>query len=433
MFKLEALKSELDLFQSVPIQTSVESGKWISYKPLSSLKSNSMVEFCVPGSGDEYIDLSLTYLYCKVKITDSKGGNIKDTDNIGPVNNFLHSLFDHNEVLLNGQLISPSASRYCLRAYYETLLNYSQEAKTSHLTTALWRKDTAGKMDSVTENEGYAWRKNFSNGSKEFEMLGGLHMDLFNINKFLLSGVEVRIRLGRTKAAFALMGDSSLNIHNFNLEITDATLLVRKLQLAPKILIAQEMTLSKSPALYPYVRTETKIHVLNPGILNTTVNNIYLGIMPVRVIIGMVSHQSCNGALDKNPYNFQHYNLNYLSLYVDSDQFPAKPLQPNFENDQYIEAFYSLFTGTNIHYSDNGNGLDLVEYKNGFSLFALDISPDLTASNTNHWSVNKQGQLRLELGFSKPLPETVSLIIFAEFQSLIQIDKNRHVLVDNGP
>jgi hypothetical protein len=68
-------------------------------------------------------------------------------DTVGPVNNFLHSLFSQVDVSLNGTLITNSTNTYAYRAYIETLLSYGLEAKSSQLTSALFYKDEAGKMD----------------------------------------------------------------------------------------------------------------------------------------------------------------------------------------------------------------------------------------------------------------------------------------------
>ena len=42
----------------------------------------------------------------------------------------------------------------------------------------------------------------------------------------------------------------------------------------------------------------------------------------------------------------------------------------------------------------------------------------------------QQGNLRAELHFKEPLANTVNLIVYAEFQSVIEIDGNRNVLFD---
>ena len=53
------------------------------------------------------------------------------------------------EVFLNNKLVAPSITAYPYRAYIETVLNFSKDAKDSHLTSALFYKDRVGKLDVV--------------------------------------------------------------------------------------------------------------------------------------------------------------------------------------------------------------------------------------------------------------------------------------------
>ena len=42
----------------------------------------------------------------------------------------------------------------------------------------------------------------------------------------------------------------------------------------------------------------------------------------------------------------------------------------------------------------------------------------------------KQGHLRLEILFAEPLPATINVVLYAEFDNVIEIDRNRQVLFD---
>lgn len=74
----ECIKSELDLFALPSTQTSIEGGQWIHYKPLSSLTDDSPIEFVIPGQSDEYVDLSQTMIYIKVKVVKNDGPDLTD-------------------------------------------------------------------------------------------------------------------------------------------------------------------------------------------------------------------------------------------------------------------------------------------------------------------------------------------------------------------
>ena len=212
------VKSELDLFTVPPTQTSVEHGCTMDYHPVSTLTDNGPIEFNIPGSGEDYIDLTNTFLHLGVKITAADGAKIADAAAIGPVNLLMHSLFSQVDVAFNDKLVSPSTNTYAYRAYLETLLNYGKEAKESQLTSVMWYKDTAGKMDeravvAAGENKGLVKRASFTKSSKVVDMMGRIHSDIFFQEKLLMNGIGVRIRLVRSKDSFSLVSTDAAPTH----------------------------------------------------------------------------------------------------------------------------------------------------------------------------------------------------------------------------
>ncbi|XP_013777386.1 uncharacterized protein LOC106462055 [Limulus polyphemus] len=151
----QCTKSELDFFSLPPIQTVIEEGQWTEYYPLSSVTNRGPIEFCISGLRDEYLDSVQSYLHVKAKIVKLDGTNKrKDEDTSAPVNLLLHSLFSQVDVYLIDKLISSSHNLYAYKAYIETLLIYNGEAKRSHLTSSIWKKDTASKFDDLDFNDG---------------------------------------------------------------------------------------------------------------------------------------------------------------------------------------------------------------------------------------------------------------------------------------
>lgn len=111
----ECVKTELDLFSLPPTQTSIESGKWVQYKPISTLTDDAPIEFVVPGNGDEYTDLSQTMIQLTASIVKSNGTAVttdEEAKTVGPVNNWLHSLFSQVDMFMNQKLVTPQNNTY---------------------------------------------------------------------------------------------------------------------------------------------------------------------------------------------------------------------------------------------------------------------------------------------------------------------------------
>ena len=59
-------------------------------------------------------------LHVQVKVTRANGDDLLLVLPVGPVNNWLHSLFSQVDVYLNGTLVTPSTNTYAYRAYMRT-------------------------------------------------------------------------------------------------------------------------------------------------------------------------------------------------------------------------------------------------------------------------------------------------------------------------
>ena len=130
-----------------------------------------------------------------------------------------------------------------------------------------------------------------------------------------------------------------------------------------------------------------------------------------------VDNDAYNGTFAKNPFHAKHNKLNFLALYVDGQQVPAKPLQPQFDAD-----------GTYKMFQDEGNDITRQDFAEGYTLFAFDITPD--CCDGSHFNLVHKGNLRVEMHFDEPLEQTVNVVVYGEFESVLEIDRNRNVVYD---
>ena len=432
----ECTKSELDLFTIPATQTSITKGQWIEYHPLSNITDSSPIEFNVSGTGEEYLDLARTQLFVKAKITKANGAALDPNEQVGPVNLFLHSLFSQVDVSLNERLISPSTNTYPYRAIIETLLNYGGDAKSSQLSMAMFYKDTPGKMDVVNPveeednaNMGLNARYAFTKQSNTVDMVGPIHSDIFFQDRLILNGVNLRLKLNRAKNSFCPV--SSAPGANHKVVITEAILYVRKVKVASSIALGHAAALKQATAKYPIRRVDCKVLSIPTGFSTFTPDNLFLGHIPKRLVLVLVDSAAYNGTYDSNPFHFKHHNLTQVGVYVDGEQIPRKPLFLKFDDaggQNFIAGFQSLFSGTGKLSQDAGNQINRSDYGSGYTAFCFDLSPDHCSGD--HFELIKQGNLRVELHFKQALANTVNLIIYAEFQNVIEIDASRNVLYD---
>ena len=173
---------------------------------------------------------------------NTDGSDLDAGTDVGPVNFLMHSLFSDVSVGLSEKLVSPPTSMYPYRACIESLLIYGPAAKESHLTGVMWYKDTPGQQDKrTTDNKGFTSRKKLTELSKSVQMMGKLHLDLFCQDKYLLNHVDLKIKLRRSRDAFALVADAV----NYKIKNKEMALYVKKVQLSPAVRIGSRESIGK--------------------------------------------------------------------------------------------------------------------------------------------------------------------------------------------
>ena len=469
-------KSEVDLFSIPPTQLSLEKGRWIEYRPLSSVQNNdSAITFVIAGT-DEYLDLSKTILVVEGKVVPGTGGDLSTGQaSIAPVNNFLHSLFRQVDVYFNGKQVTPAMGTYAYRSYLETLLNYDVSAKQSQLSSAMYYKDTAGKMDEAgslpssmtiknvtavtsagvgndatlttenvsipvpgTGNQGFAKRHTFIENSKKFTLSGPIFTDVFMSDRLLINMLDLKVVLNRSYNEFCLMDKNSTS-KNPKVELTDVVLKIRKVKVDQAIRDSTEILLKQTPAIYPVRRVVCKALSIAPGLPNVRLDNIFSGLVPTSFVFGLVDSNAYTGEYGKNPFNFKHYDISTITLSVNGEEIPFKQLRLKFPNPSdteskkktvdFIQAYNTLFSGTGKMFSNMGLDITRDDYPQGFTLFAFDLTPDM-CNTADYFNTVQRGTLSVDITFEKDTPEAISMVCYSDFENIIRIDGERNVIYD---
>jgi hypothetical protein len=386
----------------------------------------------VNGSGQDYIDLANTQLFVRAKITQNNGENIGNAHHVAPVNLLMHSLFSEVDLKINDTLVTSTNNTYAYRAYIETSLSYGIAAKKSQLTAAMYYKDNANSMDEGNPhaenagNKALVKRHAFFDTSRPVDMIGCIHSDLFFQDKYLPSDCGIRVRLVRNKDAFCLMSSQPNSL--YKIHILDCKLYIRKVKLSPSVFLAHAKAFEQSNAKYPIRRVICKTFTVPAGNLDCSQENLFAGQLPTRLVIGCVDNDAFNGSYGKNPFNFKHFNLTQIKVYLDGQQQHIKPLETNYAANQFVNAYMSLYSGTGKQQKDEGNFIERSEYSGGYALYAFDLTPDM--AEEGHFNLAKEGSVRVDLKFSAALPNTINIIAYAEFENVIEIDRNRNVIFD---
>ncbi len=221
-------KSELELFDVPPTQTTVVETIPIELLPTNALTDSGPYEFRLPPD-NLMLDLYHNELYMRLKIVDDGDDALAAVQNVhpavGPINLIDKTPFSHAKLYINGKLVEDSGDRYAYRVFLETELNLGNDAKLSHLQSSLYFADGTAHMNDE-RNTGLISRSEPFRESHEVEVTGKIHCDLFHQEKCLPSNMELRLELHRNKDAFNLLCYTN-NAPAYKLKVVDMRWKVR--------------------------------------------------------------------------------------------------------------------------------------------------------------------------------------------------------------
>lgn len=426
----QAHTSSLSLFQPTNLESSVLEEIFIEYRPTASISKGSIIEFSVPGTSSEYINLKKSRIHVKFKILKANGKPVESTDLVA-LKCHMSSLFRQVDVMLNQKVVSPDVSvNYSFKSIIDTLLKYTHDAKESQLSGEFYFKDSSGSMDDPPRsgNGGATDRYNLTKTGSVVSAEGPIHADICQQEKLILNGVPICIRLHQSLDAFRLISKKPATgeTEKYQVEITDAILKVCLAKINPKVMVAHSEALNIGEALYPYWRSNVKSYTVPKENMSFSTDDILCGICPSSVIVGIVSSEAYVGSYHKNPYNFANFDLSFLELMVNGNSVPGQPFQPNYKSGDYTSCFLSLF-GTSYP-SKAGNWLWRSDYPKGYCLYKFTLQGQI--ENTDLMTEQKRAHTRLNVRFGTKLPESVTIVVYSTYPSLMKINQSREVLLE---
>jgi len=239
----------------------------------------------------------------------------------------------------------------------------------------------------------------------------------------------MNIKLTRAPEAFYLLALSDDN--KVRITILDATLFITQVELKPPLLLADANVLGmKRKAHYSVTHTQIKTFTPSSGAQQVSIDNAFVGPIQERILIALVKNTSFIGSASTNPYNFHHYDMTNLVLYVNGVQYPPELLNMGCSSlFGATRAYKTLFSSTGIQHDDRAHMITLEMFTKRFYILGFDLTPDIEAEE-EHICLPPQGNVRNEAQFKKPLPEPVTCILYAEFPGHIEIDSSRNVIVE---
>ena len=78
---------------------------------------------------------------------------------------------------------------------------------------------------------------------------------------------------------------------------------------------------------------------------------------------------------------------------------------------------------------DYGGGITPKLFAHGHAIFVYNLEP--THPTQSYINLKRHANVRLELNFGSPLPETITILIFAAHDALFEVDRARNVIMSS--
>jgi len=426
---MEVRNSSLLLFDKPAIQTDIQAYYIQKYYPLNTLNTTGPLEFSVQGNSEEYIDTSEIKLYVKAVATLSDGSKVESKHKAALANLPIATLFRDVSLHLEATQIEGGQMQYPFLAYFSTVMEYSRGAQKTHMQSLGWYKDTARHFDSDTDNAGFTERQKLIKNGESFELYGPLYLNFLRQPQYLLSNTSMRIHLLPSEPSFAFnMFAAGTQV---KIVFESVVLHVPRLKVSPSVINGHARGLISRNALYPLQHAEVTTFTIPKGQLSCNKEHLFSDQAPKLLLVAMLENEAYNGSYAKNPFNFQHFNLQELALFHGGTIVNGYPFQPDFEKGHYVCDYMNAMEVFKYSNTQEDNGLTKEDFGNGFTIYAFDLTPDRSVGDS-HRQANFAKDFRLSLKFAKALPSTVNVLLYSVYDTLIEITKLRDVITHYG-
>ncbi len=351
--RLTCYKQELDVHKMRPVQDCIQDSRWLEVTPETNLANSNLIIFEINGTDKYWLDLSQHIFQVTLTITNADGTPLADKAVVAPTTAFMHTMFSKARLVLNGTRIGSENSDYGYCVLIKLALNYGMGAAEQQLRHSILKWDdmrNSDDPDPTVENGNLALanRTNAIKKSRLCVMAGRLEADFFGQPRLIPSRVNVRLELQRARPEFCLI--SPTVGANYRINLIDCRWKVRRVSLSAPTADYMERQLLREPAHYPYAKVEPRTFAIPKGSMAWQAANLFLGKVPQRVFLALVTQKGHNGSYDSNPFAFRNRNVSQVDFLCDDESLLPRPIQTEFaeERENYMAAYIDFLQAARI-------------------------------------------------------------------------------------
>ncbi|KAL3072419.1 hypothetical protein niasHT_034103 [Heterodera trifolii] len=352
---------------------------------------------------------------------------IEDTDvKVSTIQGIGQTFVQQLKVTVGNTEVYDSGNLYPFKAYITNELSFPVNAKKNFLgSTGYYHTE---RHNDETD-DGFKERCKVFKGGNSAQFLSRLDFDLGNQELYLLNNLDLLFTIYKAKDAFLLQTLKANDDTKDRLTVHDVKIYAKMIEVQPSLNMNLYKTLEKQPATYAVRKTEIKSSYISSGRYEFEYN-VFSSTIPRRVTIALVSNSAFNGDYKLTPFKFDPFDLREISVHAGGMVYPVVPHKLNFSKNYYVRAFVEMYEALGMANSERSFDVSIDQFKNGWAFFVIPLNS--TLDDSCGFELLRSGTTSIRATFDSPIPKGgVEMIVLGEFDQMIMIDYNRHIVSDS--
>ena len=264
--------------------------------------------------------------------------------------------------------------------------------------------------------------------NKNMYTIARIHSEIFEQPKLLPPNIVLDIDFDRHESDFLLL--TKHNNRNYILKMESCDLLIRLVDMDEEITAEiDSLSISGRSMLYSVCRVKMLYYSCGANVVDLSNFNLLTmegNFLPYRIIV-LVREDAMHGNYGRDPFNYQHFNLEEFSLKVGSEQVPLPELKCNMDSNSndILRPLFSVLLANHSLFSNEELGINPSNYRNSNVFLAWDLSQMLPGQS---FEMTQEKPLSLILKLRRANNFVINVIVYCEYDSEKEILNNRKVI-----
>ena len=429
----EALPSNLHIWDPVPTQTAITETKTVDFYPTSAIDSSDTLSFVIPAMQKYMLDN--IQIVMEIRVLTAAGGNPVDDNPVSTTPHLAAALFRNVDVSIAGVSLTQSFDNsYAMLKFWSDVLHHRESS------VAILKKREGFLLDEVftkgdSEDVNYfpaavegvvpdavnkrgRERCNRIKQGRTVCLVSDFNVALFKQDKLLPTGIEIRVNLTKNYSEFILLSAAD---RTEKVVFDNVSLRCTFQKPTDMILSLIEERLAKENAIYHADKSILSFHSITRGAQEFTLENIFNGILPYYFLVGVQDRAAFGRDRTKNPFSL--HEIKKIQLFVNGQEHFSKPIEKHPAESTFMYDAFLRESG-DIH----GGDTLLSFYYACYPAMGFDLTQDKT-QNQHSLNLVRNGTARLTIELPDPAPANQVLMILAWYEQVIEITKDRQLLL----